>query len=181
MASRAADGDQRAFSAIMRRYKEPLYRLIARHVGDRDDAYDVLQQTFVSAWGAIGRFDPKRPLDSWLRTIALNKCRDFGRRRTVKRLLFQPASEREADVASVPAQSTWAGESSGEDERFGSLELAIAKLPAALKEPLILTALEGLSQTEAADLLGVSVKAVETRVYRARRKLAELMTSPGDT
>lgn len=162
----------------MRRYKEPLYRMILRHVGDHDDAYDVLQQTFVSAWSALGRFDPSRPLDIWLRTIALNKCRDFGRRRTVKRLLFRPTSERDAEVSRIPDAFPWVStnaeaETKAEaEERIGRLERAISDLPTNLKEPLILTALEGLSHAEAATLLGVSSKAVETRVYRARRKLA---------
>ena len=58
-------------------------------------------------------------------------------------------------------------------ERAARLERAIARLPNVLKEPLILTYLEGCTQQEAADLLNVSVKTIETRAYRARRRLAE--------
>jgi RNA polymerase sigma-70 factor (ECF subfamily) len=59
------------------------------------------------------------------------------------------------------------------DDGLRRLESAITKLPRALKEPLILTALEGLSHKEAAELLGISAKAVEVRVYRAKRRLSE--------
>jgi len=69
----------------MARHKGWLYQFIRRYVADRDDAYDVLQESFVSAWGALGRFDPERPLEAWLRRIALNKCRDRARRSAVRR------------------------------------------------------------------------------------------------
>lgn len=62
-----------------------------------------------------------------------------------------------------------------ETQRLAGLEAAIARLPDKLKEPLILTYLEGMSQPEVANLLKISVKAVETRAYRARRRLAELL------
>lgn len=60
-----------------------------------------------------------------------------------------------------------------EDEQAMRLDRAVARLPAALKEPLLLTAFEGLSQQDAAQMLGVSIKTIETRVYRARKLLAE--------
>jgi RNA polymerase sigma-70 factor (ECF subfamily) len=63
----------------MRRHKGWLYQFIRRYVADRDDAYDVLQESFVSAWSALSRFDPERPFEAWLRRIALNKCRDRAR------------------------------------------------------------------------------------------------------
>lgn len=167
LAGLARGGDKAAFSALMRRYKAPLFRQIRRHVGDGDDAYDVLQETFVAAWSAFGRFDPARPVGAWLRTIAINKCRDFGRRRTVTRLIFGAAPEREAAAPEWPAQ-----EAAAQERRLVELEKAIANLPVNLKEPLILTALEGLPHIEAGAVLGLTVKAVETRVARARKKLA---------
>ena len=88
LAARAIKGDRSAFNHIVRRHQEPLYRFIRRYVGDTDEAYDLLQETFVSAWQALGRYDPARPAATWLRRIALNKCRDWGRRRTVRRLWY---------------------------------------------------------------------------------------------
>ncbi|EQD79357.1 ECF subfamily RNA polymerase sigma-24 factor, partial [mine drainage metagenome] len=72
----ARDGDRAAFSEIVRRHKTPLYQFVRRYVGDADDAYDILQETFVAAWQGMRRFDVQQTLTPWLRTIALNKCRD---------------------------------------------------------------------------------------------------------
>lgn len=167
LADAARLGDEAAFGAIMRRYKGPLYRLILRRIGASEDAYDVLQQTFVAAWSALPRFDPARPLGAWLRTIAINKSRDFGRRQMVTRLLFGPAP------AIEPAAPAWPqDEAVAAERRLARLERAIADLPGGLKDPLILTALEGLSHIEAGEVLGLSAKAVEVRVYRARKQLA---------
>src|SRR5215813_2702816 len=85
LALAARQGDQPAFAALMRRHKQWLYRFVRRYVGDRDDAYDVVQESFVSAWGALSRYDPGRPFEAWLRRIALNKCRDRARRNAVRR------------------------------------------------------------------------------------------------
>lgn len=167
LAGAARLGDEAAFSAIMRRYKGPLYRLIVRRIGSSEAAYDVLQQTFVAAWSAFARFDPARPLGAWLRTIAINKSRDFGRRQMVSRMLFGPQPPTEA------AAPTWPDdEFRARERRMTRLEEAIYDLPGGLKDPLILTALEGLSHAEAGEVLGLSAKAVEVKVYRARKQLA---------
>jgi RNA polymerase sigma factor (sigma-70 family) len=168
LAISASQGSHSAFAALMRRHKGWLYQFIRRYVADRDDAYDIVQESFVAAWGAIGRFDPERPLEAWLRRIALNKCRDRARRQAVRRAalsLFGLGAAEDA-VTVKPSDEADA------DSALRRLETAIAALPRQLKEPLVLTALEGLSHKEAGELLGINAKAVETRVYRAKRKLA---------
>jgi RNA polymerase sigma-70 factor (ECF subfamily) len=170
LAVAARQGDQGAFAALMRRHKGWLYQFIRRYVADRDDAYDVLQESFVSAWGAISRFDPERPFEAWLRRIALNKCRDRARRNAVRRAALRvfgfEATESTAPLADSTATT---------DHALRRLETAIAKLPRQLKEPLVLTTLEGLSHKDAGALLGINAKAVEMRVYRAKRQLASLL------
>lgn len=160
----------------MRRHKGWLYQFIRRYVADRDDAYDVLQESFVSAWGALSRFDPERPFEAWLRRIALNKCRDRARRNAVRRaaLAILGVSANLGEPAATPPDSAHQV-----DHALQRLEGAIAKLPRPLKEALVLTALEGLSHKEAGETLGINAKAVETRVYRAKRRLA-LVLDPGD-
>lgn len=167
LAVAARAGDQAAFASIMQRHKHWLYPFIRRYVADRDDAYDVLQESFVSAWGALGRYDPERPLQAWLRRIALNKCRDRARRNAVRRAAVQLLSV--AGFTAEPASPQELGRSAGALQR---LEAAIAALPRTLKEPLVLTQLEGMSHREAAEFLGLNAKAVETRIYRAKKRLA---------
>jgi RNA polymerase sigma-70 factor (ECF subfamily) len=168
LAPRAAEGDARAFALLMTRHKEGLYRFARRYVGNTDDAYDIVQQSFVAAWRALGRYDPARRFDTWLRAIALNKCRDHARRAAVRRLLMF-SQEAAADPAR-DAEALFIA-----DQQLAALDSAIAKLPRALKEPLLLTSFEGLSQAEAGRALGISAKAIEMRVYRARRALADAL------
>jgi RNA polymerase sigma factor CnrH len=174
LAVAARQGDQAAFAALMRRHKGWLYQFIRRYVADRDDAYDVLQESFVSAWGALSRFDPERPFEAWLRRIALNKCRDRARRNAVRRAALRifgfGVEGMSAESAAPLAES-----SVTVDHALRRLDVAIANLPRQLKEPLVLTMLEGLSHKEAGALLGINAKAVETRVYRAKRQLASML------
>jgi RNA polymerase sigma factor CnrH len=164
----AREGDAQAFAALMRRHKAWVYRFVRIYAGDREEAYDLLQESFVSAWRALPRFDPDRSFPAWLRRIALNKCRDPARRRAVKRA----AMTLFAFLAEGHTEATEADDAQ-RDAALQRLESAIAKLPRALKEPLILTALEGLSHKQAAEILGITAKAVELRVYRAKRRLSE--------
>ena len=167
LVKRAASGDRAAFESIVRRYKQPLFRFIRRYVGNSDDAYDLLQDSFVAAWIAVARFDISRSLMPWLRTIALNKCRDFSRRQSVRRIilgLFASEAEPLAGDASDP-----------QAEQLDRLDRAIAELPVFYKEPLLLTAVSGLSHQEAADILKTTPKAIEMRIRRARQKLAKVL------
>ena len=162
----------------MRRHKGWLYRFIRRYVADRDDAYDLLQESFVSAWSALSRFDPERPFEAWLRRIALNKCRDRARRNAVRRAALALLGLGKAggvDDDSTPAPDSGAAS----DQALRKLEQAIAALPRQLKEPLVLTMLEGMSHKDAGEFLGINAKAVETRVYRAKRRLASVL-DPSD-
>lgn len=175
IAVQAAAGDTRAFSILMRRHKDAIYRFCRRHVGDADDAYDLTQQTFVSAWSALGRYDPNRAFTTWLRAIALNKCRDHGRRATVRRLIFGTRPSGETAMVEVASDAPSAETHAHDTQTLRALDRALATLPDGLKTPLILTALDGLSTAEAATVMGVSPKAIETRLYRARKALAAKM------
>ncbi|MBU1378815.1 MAG: RNA polymerase sigma factor [Alphaproteobacteria bacterium] len=159
----------------MRRHKAALFRFAQRYTGNADAAYDVVQESFVAAWKALDRYDGRRSFGVWLRSIALNKARDRARRLFVRRLVFgqsdldSPEARRQADPQ-VDAEATLLAR-----ERRQALDAALAQLPAALKAPLILTYFEGLSQQQAGEVLGLTAKAVEVRVYRARQRLAQLL------
>ena len=173
LARRAAAGDDGAFSELVRRHKDGLYRLLRRYTGDPEDAYEAAHEAFIAAWAALHRYDPTRPFGAWLRVIAINKARDRGRRALVRRLLFGSRSleESEAMDAADPAASP--DQALIVRQRTQALDRAIAALPPQLKAPLLLTAFDGFSQQEAGDILGVSAKTIETRIYRARKLLAE--------
>ncbi len=180
LAERAAAGEEAAFAALISRHKAPLYRLLRRYCGDTDMALEATHEAFVAAWFALPRFDPSRPFGAWLRTIALNKGRDLARRARIRRRLFGsgPSSAREAEAladSALPAEARLIAR-----ERAATLERAIVALPSHLKGPLLLTAFEHRSQAETAAILGLTRKAVETRLRRARARLARVLDGMDD-
>lgn len=170
LVARALAGQQSGYAGLMLRHRESVFRLARSHLGDPEEALDVTQECFVSAFAALHRFDPARPFRAWLLRIALNKCHDWARRRTVRRIFsFARSLDEAVEVADAALDPEAALASAAEVARING---ALAALPANLKEPLILCAIEGLSQDEASAVLGVSRKTVETRIYRARQKLS---------
>ncbi len=173
LARSAATGDDKAFAVLVGRHKEPIYRLLRRYTGDSDEAYEAAHEAFIAAWRALKRYDPSRSFGAWLRTIAINKARDRGRRMLVRRVIFGSRNLDDAEVLETADPAAGAEYEVLADEQAKRLDRAIGRLPSALKEALILTAFEGLSQQEASQMLGVSVKTIETRVYRARKLLLD--------
>lgn len=169
----AQAGNSGAQRALVERYRDTVYRLARTATGDPEEAFDIAQETFVAAFGALNRYDHDRPFKGWISAITLNKCRDWARRRTVRRFIGLPMPEQAADwiADDAPSAETLAADRA----ELIATARAIAKLPASLKDVLILCTVEGLSQQETAVTLGISVKAVETRLYRARQKLMDIM------
>lgn len=132
------------------------------------DAQDAVQNALASAWLALHRFDPQRPFGPWLTTIAINKCRDVGRARKLRNFFSVNAENRTADIADpTPGPDTTMADS----QLLALVQQEIFRLPVNLKEPFVLVAFDNRSQAEAAEILGISEKAIETRIYRARNHL----------
>lgn len=172
-------GGQDAYRELLNRYREPIYRFIRASTGDPQDALDLTQDTFIAAFAALGRYDRSRPLLAWLRRIALNKCRDWGRRRRLRAMLWRTAP---IDAAhDIPDDAVATDVQTADRTELARVNAAIVQLPARLRETLILRTIEGLPQAETADILGISQKAVEARLYRARSKLSALLAGDGGT
>jgi RNA polymerase sigma factor CnrH len=167
---RLTRGENPALNEIMARYKHRLFAFIRRYVGDEDIAYDLLQETFTKLYFSASSYKPEYKFSTWLFQIALNLCRDHGRKKKLVQFfsLDDEASGFEfADTA--PNPEAIAASSQGVKHIQGAIE----SLPHKLKTALILFALDDRTQEECAELLGVTVKTVETRVYRARKLLEE--------
>jgi RNA polymerase sigma-70 factor (ECF subfamily) len=173
LAALALGGRQDAYREFLTRYKAPVFRLIRSNVGDESEAMDLTQESFVAGFAALGRYDGERPFRVWIARIALNKCRDWARRRRVRSFLTR----------ALPLESAYdvAGDGPAIDvEAAGRAELervrrAIVDLPANLREVIVLRGIEELSQAETAAMLGISEKSVETRLYRARARLRAML------
>ena len=166
LAARAKAGERACFEVLVRRHKEHLYGFLRRYVGHSDDAYDILQDCFVAAWLGLRGYDAQRPFLPWLRTIALNKARDFARRQKIRRMVLRMFA-REPRPVFIEEHA----DGHSQTARLLRLDRAIAELPALYKEPLLLTVVSGLTHREVASLLKTTPKAIEMRLSRARRKL----------
>lgn len=170
----ARQGDTRAFARLVDRFKPGLLAYVRRR-SDPDAALDIVQEAFVAAWRALDHYDPDRDFGAWLRVVALNKSRDRARRLAVRRVVYGEAGEgsREALEQVDPAPS--GEEALVRAQAQQAVRDAVADLPAALREPLVLTYFDDLSQHDAAERLGLTPKAIETRVRRARLRLADVL------
>ena len=122
----------------------------------------------------------RRLLHTWLRAIALNKCRDFGRRQTARRQFLRLFAF-QADTRRPPDRDPelQAEEDRIEAARLLALDHAIATLPPFYKEPLLLVTVSGLTQQETAVQLNTTTKAIEMRMRRARKKITEALAKAG--
>lgn len=167
-------GEERAFTQLMRRHKEELYRFVRGYSGDPNEALDLVQESFVAAWRALKRFDAKRPFSIWLKGIAINKCRDWRRRRAVRHFFYraEDIDKPGIEIAEPPAACD------ERDAELTRLDAAIAALPDSLKAPLLLSLTGETSHREIGEALGITAKAVEVRIYRAKRLLTEGLGRP---
>lgn len=172
------EGSHDAFDELMSRYKARLYSFICGYVADRDEAYDILQESFINIYRKIHLYDTNRKFSTWAFQVTLNKCRDWGRKKSLTRvLLFSSFNNSEENIGFLDNISDQGADPEHALIEKGELTIlvkAIASLPEKLKTPLIMCVLEDMSQEECAVILGVTQKTVETRIYRARKKLAEL-------
>ena len=170
-------GDDSALNELINRHREPLHRFVFRYLRNEAAAHDIVQETFVRVYFKVAKFRPRSSVKTWIYTIALNLCRDQGRwlgRHRGNVSMDAPTREdgarlEVADNAPVPSAKA------AESDRFVLLQRGIDQLPQKLKEVLILYSLEERSQQEVAELLGITSKAVETRVYHAKAKLRILL------
>lgn len=160
---RVGRGDQRAFRELVDRYLNAITRFALRTLGDRAEAEEVAQETFLRLWTSAAEFEPQAQPKTWLYRIARNQCIDRIRKRRSHGQEVE-LSEREA----------------GEDRPSALLlrkqtkvrvEEALATLPERQREAITLVHYEGLSGAEACDVLAVSAEALESLLARGRRAL----------
>jgi RNA polymerase sigma-70 factor (ECF subfamily) len=170
---RLCAGENLVLDILMQRYQEPLYLFVLRYIRDEHLAYDIVQETFVRVYTRAESFKPQYRFKTWLFQIALNLCRDKGRRNAVRKFFsFNEAEDKESIYTGYDAEIEEKNETK---EDVALLQKYISQLPHKLKSALILFTLEEKNQLESAAILGVSPKTVETRVYRAKKILEKKM------
>ncbi|MEI8313171.1 MAG: RNA polymerase sigma factor [Verrucomicrobiota bacterium] len=184
LARRAAGGDESAYAVLIERYQGPVHGFIFRSVGEVETARDLAQEVFVKAWFALGRVQERARFSTWLFQIAANLCRDHAKSKANRNARMTSPMVRERDDGSAEERDfTHPGlppdKQAQTNEKMAALHRAIAALPVELRETFILGAIDQLPHKEISSILGISPKAVEVRIYRARKILAERLSRDG--
>ena len=159
-------------------HKEPLLRLSIRVVGDRNDAEDIVQETFLNVFKAIENFDGRSTLGTWLYRIAYNNSIMHLRRRKVESLdlgstpAFGPNDgipQPLLDWCCLPERDLMTAEA------LDAINLAVDQLSDSLRIAFLLRDVEGLTTAETAEILSIGESAVKVRLHRARRTLQKIL------
>jgi RNA polymerase sigma-70 factor (ECF subfamily) len=172
LVERARTGDETALDDLLRQLEPQVWRFGLRLCGDREDARDVLQDTLLGAIRTLGEFRGEAALSSWLYTIARSYCIKKRRRPKGAPAGFLSLDAEEGQAArQVAATGDDPAAHAERTELAQMLERALAELPPAFREVVVLRDVEGLSAPETAAALGLTVAAVKSRLHRARAAL----------
>jgi len=163
--TRSREGDREAFAELVRLHQRMIHSLAYRMSGSLADADDLAQETFIRAFHGLPSYRATAKFASWLYRIALNVCLRWRR----------------AELRRGAINTEWlaaAGTSDSSNYRVDRLQEALGQLAPKLRAAVILTAFEGRSHAEAADLLSCRETTVSWRLFAARRQLARLLTAP---
>jgi RNA polymerase sigma-70 factor (ECF subfamily) len=173
LAERHRSGDTRAFNEVYARFEEMVYNLSFRLSGNYEEAADLTQEIFLRIYRHLGSFGGRSSLKTWIFRIAVNHCRDrLSRWRPLTQPLGDDPGEGEvayADPSRGPEELAVAA-----DEGRRVTE-GLARLAPVFREAVVLRDIEGLSYEEIADVLGVRIGTVRSRIARGRDQLRVLL------
>ncbi len=176
LVERCRSGDLAAFEPLVEKYRERVWRLAYHYVRDREEAWDVAQEAFVRAWQALPNFRGQSAFYTWLFRIVVNVATDRARSRAARGRAFGTEAVPEEDWERVlvdPARGpddTAAGAETRERVRR-----ALDALPPHHRTIIMLSDLEGLSYREIAEVLGIPMGTVMSRLHNARKRLRQVL------
>ena len=173
LARRVLAGDADAFGTLVERHRRRAYVQALGIVGSREDALDLAQEAFVRAYRARHTLDPTRPFSAWLHQIVRRLCFNFLRDRRVRARVTEDGPD--WLVVSVPDPRPDPAAAAERAERARRVAAAIDRLPAREREVLVLKEFEELTYREIAAMVGVPIGTVMSRLYSARRRLADVL------
>ena len=173
----ARQGDKAAFGRLIEAYQGPVYNLAYRMLGNRGEAEEAAQEAFIRAFTKLDSYDPRRKFSTWMLSITSNYCIDLLRKRRALLLsLDQPLPPHPAlmsDRADGPeAQAV-------DSEREEMVQSLLETLPEDYRQAVVLFYWYDLSYQEIAEVMDTTVSAIKSRLFRARRQLAEAGVEQG--
>jgi RNA polymerase sigma-70 factor (ECF subfamily) len=178
--ARFCRGQTEAFGVLLRRYERELYGYLRRYLGDSDLAEDVFQNTFLQLFVKSGQYETGRPVRPWLYTIATHQAIDALRRNSRHQALSldqsqqtQPDGEIRSLLELLETRGPGPLEMAQGEERRERVRASVDRLPDFLRQVVILAYYQGLKYREIADILGIPVGTVKSRLHAALVKLQE--------
>ena len=167
-----ATGDKKALQLLFARHNVRVFRFVLRFMGDESVAEDLVSEVFFDVWRQADRFESRSQVSTWLMAIARNKALSVLRRRTTEELDEEVAEfiEDPADNPEVTMQKT---------QRSAILQNCLAQLSPAHREIVDLVYYHEKTIDEVAEIIGVPQNTVKTRMFYARKRIAELMAAKG--
>lgn len=169
-------GEELALNRLMERHRQKLFRYLIRLLQVEEEALDLAQETFVRVYKYRTSFKPKHRFSTWMYTIATNLARDrikWLSRHQHLSLEAAPSEGQEPLRDRLSEDKPLPSERLEQEERVAEIKRILAQIPEELRTPLVLMEYESLSQGEIAEILNCNPKAVENRLYRARKLLRE--------
>lgn len=166
-------GDDPALNDIMHRWRDKLATFLYRSTHSHEVAADLAQETFVKLYQSRHRYEPSAAFPTYLFRIAANLSRNHARWRT--RHPTVSVEDCPETIQQIPGKEIAPDAAAQQQESAARIERALASLPVELRQALHLFTYEEMGQREIAQVLNCSVKAVETRIYRARQILRCLL------
>lgn len=178
LVARVLEGDQSAFAELVETYQGAVYNLTYRMLGNAREAEDAAQEAFLRAYQHLDRYDPARPFKTWLLSIASNHCIDRLRKRRLTWLSIDeplPPHPALASKAEAPEQAAISG------ERAAAVQNLLADLAPDYRAAVVLRYWYDMPYAEIAAVLETTESAIKSRLFRARRMLADKVRSGSAT
>ncbi len=167
-------GERDRFGVIVRRYERTVFRLALTYLGNREEAADASQEIFLKAFRSLASYQTDRPFLPWLYSIALNALRT--RRGRASRVARSETSAPDIEETYADPANADPLDLAVRSEQARLVREGVSRLPQRLRSAVVLYYFEGLSVEETAEVLGLAVPNVKSRLFRARRRLAATFT-----
>lgn len=170
---RCGKGDEEAFEALIERHQHAVIGTVAKMLGNPSDAEDIAQQVFIRLWKSAPRYRPSAKFTTFLFTIARNLVFNESRRRSRKKEYSMDEREEDYHLQAPDTRNASPDQGILQSELQSAVDSAIAQLPEKQRLAVVLRRYEGMPYEEIASILGLSVSAVKSQLFRARNTLRE--------
>ena len=169
----ALAGNERAYKQLLNRHKDAIFRMIVKIVHSQEEAWDLVQETFMKAFGSLSSYKSEYRFTTWLYKIAANNCIDFLRKKRLASLsLDEPLETKDGKVTIELPDWTYSPEADlASKQKSLSIDSAIDSLPLKYREVIIFRHKQDKSYEEIAQILDIPVGTVKARIFRARELL----------